>query len=156
MFTLAGFIGIAVASASITLSGQVLWHPLILIDRWDNRALSVLSQHPPRAGHLRVAWRVGTLPVGNTREVCHGHVESFPRQLVHSLLCSATGFLSFISDYTVFLGPISGIMITDVRSRALFVLVFIKGLLSIGWCTARMSTFPQCIGLTGGIGIHME
>jgi hypothetical protein len=37
-FTLASFIGIAVTSAGITLYGEILWDPLKLIDKWDNRA----------------------------------------------------------------------------------------------------------------------
>ena len=35
---MAGFIGIAVTSAGITLYGEILWDPLKLIDKWDNRA----------------------------------------------------------------------------------------------------------------------
>ena len=42
------------------------------------------------------------------------------------LLSSATGFLSFMSGYTVFLGPISGIMITDVSFRLPFVRILSK------------------------------
>lgn len=36
------------------------------------------------------------------------------------ILANATGFLSFMSGYTVFLGPIAGIMITDVSSLFFF------------------------------------
>ena len=32
---------------------------------------------------------------------------------------SASGFLSFMSGYTVFLGPFAGIMVTDVRLTAI-------------------------------------
>ena len=89
---------------------------------------------------------------------------SHPRQLPHLLLSSATGFLSFMSGYTVFLGPITGIMITDVSPVAPFIHPYhwskvsslIVSSLSTGLYTARMSTFRQCIDLTGGIGIPME
>ena len=37
----------------------------------------------------------------------------------HSGCFSATGFLSFMNGYTVFLGPIAGIMVTDVRAYIL-------------------------------------
>ena len=86
--------------------------------------------------------------------------DSFPRRQPHSMLCSASGFLSFMSGYTVFIGPITGIMITDVSPRnPLIVVVRIRiaaSPLSIGSYTALMSTFPQCIVLMEDIGIHME
>lgn len=37
-FILCSFAGIAVTSAGIQLYGQVLWDPMLLIDKWDNRA----------------------------------------------------------------------------------------------------------------------
>ena len=39
-------------------------------------------------------------------------VDLYPRQLPHLQMSSATGFLSFMSGYTVFISPITGIMIT--------------------------------------------
>jgi cytosine/uracil/thiamine/allantoin permease len=42
-FTLAGFCGMAVASASEVLYGSVIWDPLQLIDRWDSRAASFFA-----------------------------------------------------------------------------------------------------------------
>jgi hypothetical protein len=57
---------------------------------------------------------MGALPLGNTREVRRKGCEITPRLLPHLRLRSATGFLSFMSGYTVFLGPITGVMITDV------------------------------------------
>ena len=40
--------------------------------------------------------------------------DDFPRRRPYYLLRSATGFLSFIGGYTIFLAPITGIMVTDV------------------------------------------
>lgn len=42
-FTLCGFIGIAVTSAGEVLYGQILWDPLRLIDKWDNRAAAFFA-----------------------------------------------------------------------------------------------------------------
>lgn len=42
-FTLAGFVGLAVTSAGVSLYGEVLWDPLRLIDRWDNRAAAFFA-----------------------------------------------------------------------------------------------------------------
>jgi len=63
--------------------------------------------------------------MGDPREVRRKDVEITPRHSPHSVLRSATGFLSFMSGYTVFLGPITGIMVTDVSPRD-FLLVFNK------------------------------
>ena len=80
----------------------------------------------------------------------------------HSLLYSATGFLAFMGGYTVFLGPIAGIMVTDVSGLSLSPLsqgapklVAAALSTSIGSYTAHTSTFPQCISLMEGTGIHM-
>ena len=90
-------------------------------------------------------------------------VDLYQRQLPHLYLSSATGFLSFMSGYTVFLGPITGIMITDVSPRAPFIhpcllqkasLIAIS--VSIGSYAAHTSMFPQCIDLMEGIGIRVE
>ena len=42
-FVLCSFAGIAVTSAGIQLYGEVLWDPLLLIDRWDNRAAAFFA-----------------------------------------------------------------------------------------------------------------
>ena len=76
------------------------------------------------------------------------------------ILANATGFLSFMSGYTVFLGPIAGIMITDVSSLFFFLRrawLFIFGLgVSIGSCIAEMLMFRRCIDRTGVINIQVE
>lgn len=43
IFTLSSFAGIAVTSAGIRLYGEVLWNPLLLIDRWDSRAAAFFA-----------------------------------------------------------------------------------------------------------------
>ena len=71
--------------------------------------------------------------------------------------------LSFLGGYTVFLGPITGIMVTDLSLRNPFILVGGKRIqivlrrrcLVSGLYTALMSTFPRCIGLMEGIGIYI-
>lgn len=42
-FTICGFIGIAVTSAGQSLYGEVLWDPLTLIDKWENRAAAFFA-----------------------------------------------------------------------------------------------------------------
>ena len=43
VFTFCAFIGIAVTSAGEILYGAVLWDPLTLINRWDNRAAAFFA-----------------------------------------------------------------------------------------------------------------
>jgi hypothetical protein len=152
-FTLASFVGIAVTSAGITLYGQVLWDPLKLIDRWDNRAAAFFTSFAFALGTLGTNVSANSLSAGNDmtalcpryinirrgQVICAilggwalcpweilarcvtGTLGSHPRQVLTLLLSSATGFLSFMSGYTVFLGPITGIMITDVSPGAPFI-----------------------------------
>jgi hypothetical protein len=69
---------------------------------------------------------------------------------------SAPGFLSFLSGYTVIIGPITGIMLTDVcRLFSLHCQSALSLPLSIGLFTARGSMFLQCIGLMAGIDTAM-
>lgn len=42
-FILCSFAGIAVTNAGIQLYGEVLWDPLLLIDKWDNRAAAFFA-----------------------------------------------------------------------------------------------------------------
>jgi len=123
--TLASFIGIAVTSAGITLYGQVLWNPLMLIDRWDNRAAAFFASFTFALGTLGTNVSANSLSAGNDMTaLCPRYINIRRGQVICAILggwalcpweilASATGFLSFISDYTVFLGPIAGIMITD-------------------------------------------
>jgi hypothetical protein len=84
--------------------------------------LAKCREHSARTDHLRTPWRLGSLSMGNTREVRRKSGHNFPRRRPHPLLRSATDFLSFMGGYTVFLGPITGIMITDVSLRYPFIL----------------------------------
>ena len=75
------------------------------------------------------------------------------------ILANATGFLSFMSGYTVFLGPIAGIMITDVSSLIFLRTVWFFNLGfwgSIGSCIAEILMFHRCIDRTGVTDIQVE
>ena len=41
--TFCSFVGIAVTSAGYQLYGEILWDPLKLIDKWDNRAAAFFA-----------------------------------------------------------------------------------------------------------------
>ncbi|KAH9009339.1 NCS1 nucleoside transporter family [Lactarius hengduanensis] len=99
--TLASFVGIAVTSAGMTLYGQVLWDPLKLIDRWDNRACAFFAS---------LAFLLSTLSANISANSLRQVICAFLGGWVFcpwKVLASAPGFLSFLSGYTVFIGPIT-------------------------------------------------
>ncbi|GBE88557.1 Uncharacterized permease [Sparassis crispa] len=124
-FTFVGFIGMAVTSAGILLYGQVLWDPLLLIDHWDNRAGAFF------ASASFVLATIGTNISANSLSAANDMTVLLPRYInirrgqvlcailggwalcPWEILASASGFLSFMNGYTVFLGPFAGIMVTD-------------------------------------------
>jgi nucleobase:cation symporter-1, NCS1 family len=62
---LTGFIGIAVTSAGVTLYGEVLWDPLHLIDRWDNRAAAFFASFSFVLATLATNISANSLSAGN-------------------------------------------------------------------------------------------
>ncbi|KDR74147.1 hypothetical protein GALMADRAFT_251034 [Galerina marginata CBS 339.88] len=124
-FTLIGFAGIAVTSAGEILYGEILWDPLRLIDKWDNRAAAFF------ASFSFILATIGTNISANSLSAANDMTVLFPRYInirrgqvicaiiggwvlcPWEILVSAPGFLSFMSGYTVFLGPFAGIMVVD-------------------------------------------
>ena len=64
-FTLASFIGIAVTSAGVTLYGEILWDPLKLIDKWDNRAAAFFTSFSFVLSTLGTNISANSLSAGN-------------------------------------------------------------------------------------------
>ncbi|KZT24924.1 NCS1 nucleoside transporter family [Neolentinus lepideus HHB14362 ss-1] len=124
-FTLVGFIGLGVTSAGILLYGQVLWDPLLLINQWDNRAAAFFASCTFMLATLGTNISANSLSAGNDISVLFPKYLNIRRGQVicafvggwvlcpWEILASATGFLSFMNGYTVFLGPFAGIMVTD-------------------------------------------
>ncbi|KAI0067621.1 NCS1 nucleoside transporter family [Artomyces pyxidatus] len=125
LFTLCSFIGIVVTSAGISLYGKVLWDPLRLIDQWDNRAAAFFAAFAFVLATLGTNISANSLSAGNDMAALFPRYINIRRgQILCALLggwalcpweilATASGFLSFMSGYTVFLGPIAGIMVTD-------------------------------------------
>ncbi|KAF8890615.1 NCS1 nucleoside transporter family [Infundibulicybe gibba] len=124
-FTLMGFIGIAVTSAGEVMYGATLWDPLHIVDRWESRAAAFF------ASFSFVLATLGTNISANSISAANDMTALFPRYInirrgqvicaviggwalcPWEILASAPGFLSFMSGYTVFLGPFAGIMVVD-------------------------------------------
>lgn len=125
VFTLCSFAGIAVTSAGIQLYGEVLWDPLLLIDRWDNRAAAFFASLVFVIATIGTNISANSLSAGNDMTVLLPKYINIRRGQVicafiggwalcpWEILASAQGFLSFMNGYTIFLGPFAGIMITD-------------------------------------------
>ncbi|RDB19656.1 hypothetical protein Hypma_013249 [Hypsizygus marmoreus] len=125
IFTLIGFVGIAVTSAGETLYGEVLWDPLHLIDRWDNRAAAFFASFSFLLSIIGANISANSLSAANDLMVMFPKYINIRRgQIICAfvggwalcpweILASAPGFLSFMSGYTVFLGPFAGIMVAD-------------------------------------------
>ncbi|EIW76701.1 NCS1 nucleoside transporter family [Coniophora puteana RWD-64-598 SS2] len=124
-FTLCSFAGIAVTSAGITLYGDILWNPLDLIDRWDNRAAAFFASFVFMLATIGTNISANSLGCGNDMTVlCPKYINIRRGQLLCALiggwalcpweiLANATGFLNFMNGYTIVLGPFAGIMVTD-------------------------------------------
>ncbi|KAI0747193.1 NCS1 nucleoside transporter family [Daedaleopsis nitida] len=123
--TLVSFIGIAVTSAGVVMYGEILWNPLVMIDRWESR---------PAAFFVSFAFALAALSTNisaNTISAATDLAALFPRYInlrrgqvlvgivgswavvPWEILSSAEGFLSFMGGYTIFLGPFAGIMVAD-------------------------------------------
>ncbi|KAH7882152.1 NCS1 nucleoside transporter family [Phlebopus sp. FC_14] len=124
-FTLCSFAGIAVTSAGIKLYGEVLWDPMLLIDKWDNRAAAFFASFAFLLTTIGTNISANSLGAGNDMTVLLPKYINIRRGQVicafiggwalcpWEILANAQGFLSFMNGYTIFLGPFAGIMITD-------------------------------------------
>jgi nucleobase:cation symporter-1, NCS1 family len=120
VFTLIGFVGIAVTSAGEVLYGATLWDPLTLIDHWDNRAASFFAAFSISLATLGTNISANSLSAANDMTVLFPRYINIRRGQVicailggwalcpWEILASAPGFLSFMSGYTVALGPFAG------------------------------------------------
>ncbi|KAG9311061.1 cytosine-purine [Chiua virens] len=130
------FVGIAVTSAGIQLYGEVIWNPMLLIDKWDNRAAAFFASLSFLLATISSNISANTFSAGNDMTVMFPKYINIRRgQIICSIiggwafvpweiLANAQGFLNFMSGYTIFLGPFAGIMVTDVNFH-LRILIFI-------------------------------
>ncbi|KAG2750456.1 NCS1 nucleoside transporter family [Suillus brevipes Sb2] len=124
-FTLCSFAGLAVTSAGIVLYGSALWDPLRLIDQWDNRAAAFFASFAFLLTTIGTNISANALVAANDLTVCFPKYINIRRGQVicafiggwafcpWEVLAKASGFLSFLSGYTIFIGPFVGIMIAD-------------------------------------------
>lgn len=110
-------------SAGQVLYGEIIWDPLRLIDRWDNRAAAFFASFSFVLATLGTNISANSLSAANDMTVLFPSYINIRRgQVICALiggwvlcpweiLASAPGFLSFMSGYTVFLGPFAGMYV---------------------------------------------
>ncbi|KAF8483426.1 NCS1 nucleoside transporter family [Russula ochroleuca] len=175
LITLASFVGITVTSAGISLYGQILWDPLKLIDHWDNRACAFFTSLVFALSTLASNISANSLDAGNEMAALYPRYINILRGQVicaflggwalcpWKILASAPGFLSFVNGYTVFIGPMTGIIITDYwlvhRTRVDVPSMYrprgrYRYIYGINWRAAvamAVSVPPSCPGLIASI-----
>lgn len=107
-------------SAGEVFYGQTLWDPTKLIDQWDNRAAAFFASFSFALATLGTNISANSLSAANDMTVLFPKYINIRRGQVvcailggwalcpWEILASAPGFLSFMSGYTVFLGPFAG------------------------------------------------
>lgn len=139
-------IGIAVTSAGEKLYGEIIWDPIRLIDKWDNRAAAFFASFSFALGTIGTNISANSLSAANDMTALSPQYINIRRgQVICALiggwvlcpweiLASAPGFLSFIAGYTVFLGPFAGMLVYGilylVRSYSLTMFISLAWLLT--------------------------
>ncbi|KAL6249940.1 hypothetical protein RBB50_002241 [Rhinocladiella similis] len=131
IFTVVGLLGIFTAASAETAYGEVLWNPIDIIDLWMES-----GSHGGRAAAAFAAIGLIIVTLGinisaNSISAANDLMAFAPRyinirrgQLLAAfigswafvpwkILASAAKFLAFLGGYTIFLGPMTGILICD-------------------------------------------
>ena len=124
VFTFIAFIGIACTSAGEAHYGSLDWNPATLIANWPNRACQFFAAFAFSIAALGVNISANSLSAANDLAALFPSYINIRRgQLICALiawvmvpwkiLATASGFLNFMSAYSVFLGPIASILVWD-------------------------------------------
>lgn len=131
IFTIVGLLGIFTAAASQTAYGHVIWNPIEIVGLWSES-----GSHGGRAATAfgAIGLIIVTLGINisaNSISAANDLMSFAPRyinirrgQLLAAfigswgfvpwkILASAAKFLAFLGGYTIFLGPMTAILITD-------------------------------------------
>jgi NCS1 family nucleobase:cation symporter-1 len=139
-----------VTSAGQILYGEIIWDPLRLIDRWDNRAAAFFASFSFVLATLGTNISANSLSAANDMTVlCPSYINIRRGQVICALiggwvlcpwviLASAPGFLSFMSGYTVFLGPFAG-MYVPMLFMSIY-LTYASMIVDVGYATCCNSS----------------
>jgi len=124
MITLTELLGAIMAASAQVVYGEVLWNPLTVVELFSNRPAKFF------AGLLFAFANIGTNVAGNSIPFANDLTGMFPRyinirrgQIICAILgfainpwaiqAKAARFLAFLNGYSVFLGPVVGILLSD-------------------------------------------
>ncbi|KAK9453599.1 permease for cytosine/purines, uracil, thiamine, allantoin-domain-containing protein [Dipodascopsis uninucleata] len=126
--TVMAFIGCVVAAGSKVLYGAILWDPLLIIDHWTSRggrAAAFFCAFSFFLSQLGLNVAANSLAAANDMNCLFPRYVNLRRgQFIAAflgswaltpwnILTSAPAFLNFMSGYSVWLGPLCGILISD-------------------------------------------
>ncbi|KAI9656876.1 MAG: hypothetical protein M1821_003515 [Bathelium mastoideum] len=158
VITLTELLGTVLAASSQIIYGSVQWNPLALILLWDNRAAKFF------AGLLFAFAHIATNVSGNSVPFANDLTGLFPAyinirrgQVICAILAfaicpwlieaKAARFLAFLNGYSIFLGPLVGILMTDYfivrRGRGFNVFKLYQPHNDLYWYTAGVN--PRAI-----------
>lgn len=126
VFTFISFIGIAASSAGQAHYNlaELPWDPLVLISYWPNRACRFFAGFSFALASLGVNISANSISAANDFTALAPEVLNIRRGQIlcailswalvpWKILASAGNFLTFMSAYAIFLGPIAAIMLFD-------------------------------------------
>jgi NCS1 family nucleobase:cation symporter-1 len=159
------FIGVAVASATVVLFGEAIWDPVVLLGRFDNRFVILLSVFALAVATLTTNIAANVVPPANA------FANLMPRRISFVTGGLITGFIGiammpwklladfqayifgWLVGYSGLLGPVAAILIVDywiVRRRTLVVRdLYVEG------GAYPLVHWPAMIALAAGIGLAL-
>ncbi|RMZ75085.1 hypothetical protein DV737_g5469, partial [Chaetothyriales sp. CBS 132003] len=131
IFTVVGLLGIFTAAASQTVYGTIIWNPIDILDLWmatgshAGRAAAAFGAIGLIIVTLGINISANSISAANDlMSFCPKYINIRRGQLLAAfigswgfvpwkILASAAKFLAFLGGYTIFLGPMTSILITD-------------------------------------------
>lgn len=131
IFTVVGLLGIFTAAAAETAYGKVLWNPIDIINHWmdsgshGGRAAAAFAAIGLIIVTLGINISANSISAANDlMSFCPKYINIRRGQVLAAfigswgfvpwkILASAAKFLAFLGGYTIFLGPMTAILITD-------------------------------------------
>jgi len=131
IFTIVGLLGIFTAAAAQTAYGQIIWNPIVIIGLWmesgshGGRAAAAFGAIGLIIVTLGINISANSISAANDlMSLCPRYINIRRGQLLAAvigswgfvpwkILASAAKFLAFLGGYTIFLGPMTSILMTD-------------------------------------------
>ncbi|KAK9313894.1 permease for cytosine/purines, uracil, thiamine, allantoin-domain-containing protein [Lipomyces starkeyi] len=126
--TLVTFMGVVVASGSKVMYGEILWDPLQVVDKWTSKGgraaaffcalsfyfsqlgLNIAANSLASANDMNAIWpKYINLRRGQFIAAFLGAWALTP----WNIMTSAPAFLNFMSGYSIWLGPLCGVLVAD-------------------------------------------